>query len=67
MQVDELTPESLTSIQKMLSEKNIPHEKISLSGGSSLYENLPAEVVRSAKTIEDLKKYRMGGEEPPAL
>jgi hypothetical protein len=66
MQVDELTPESLTSIQKMLSEKNIPHEKISLSGGSSLYENLPAELVRSAKTIEDLKKYRMGGEEPPA-
>jgi hypothetical protein len=66
MQVDEFTPESLTSIQAMLNEKNLPHEKFSLSGGSSLYENVPAEAIRGAKTLEDLKKFRIGGEEPPA-
>lgn len=66
MQVDELTPESLTGVQAMLGEKNIPHELINLSGGSSLYEKVPAEVIRGAKTLEDLKKFRIGGEEPPA-
>ena len=66
MQVDEFGPESLTSIQKMLGEKNIPHEKVNLSGGSSLYENIPTEAIRTAKTLEDLKKFRIGGEEPPA-
>jgi hypothetical protein len=66
MQVDEFTPESLSSIQTMLNEKNLPHEKFSLSGGSSLYENVPAEAIRGAKTLEDLKKFRIGGEEPPA-
>jgi hypothetical protein len=67
MQVDELKPESLSSIQAMLAEKNIPHEKINLSGGSSLYENVPTEAMRAAKALEDLKQYRIGGEEPPAL
>lgn len=66
MQVDEFTPESLSSIQAMLNEKNLPHEKFSLSGGTSLYENVPAEAIRGAKTLEDLKKFRIGGEEPPA-
>jgi len=66
MQVDEFTTESLSSIQAMLNEKNLPHEKFSLSGGSSLYENVPAEAIRGAKTLEDLKKFRIGGEEPPA-
>ena len=67
MQVDEFTPESLSSIQAMLNEKNLPHEKFSLSGGSSLYENVPAEAIRGAKTLEDLKQFRIGGEEPPSL
>jgi hypothetical protein len=66
MQVDEFTPESLSSIQAMLNEKNLPHEKFSLSGGSSLYENVPAEAIRGAKTLEDLKQFRIGGEEPPS-
>tara|TARA_R110002126_G_scaffold45835_5_gene129630 strand:+ start:9485 stop:11917 length:2433 start_codon:yes stop_codon:yes gene_type:complete len=66
MQVDEFTPESLSSIQAMLNEKNLPHEKFSLSGGSSLYENVPAESIRGAKTLEDLKQFRIGGEEPPS-
>jgi hypothetical protein len=63
MQVDELTPESLASIKNMLGEKNIPHEKISLSGGSSLYENVPTEAIRSATSLDDLKPYRIGDEE----
>jgi hypothetical protein len=63
MQVDELTPESLASIKNMLEEKNIPHEKISLSGGSSLYENVPTEAIRSATSLDDLKPYRIGDEE----
>jgi hypothetical protein len=66
MQVDEFTPESLSSIQAMLNEKKLPHEKFSLSGGSSLYENVPAESIRTAKTLEDLKQFRIGGEEPPS-
>jgi hypothetical protein len=66
MQVDEFTPESLSSIQTMLNEKSLPHERFSLSGGSSLYENVPAEAIRGAKTLEDLKQFRIGGEEPPA-